>query len=181
MADSSTIDTGATRRRDSTEVSPVMESGRRLLAGEQRYDLRSTIGEGGMGRVLEAYDTQFSRVVAVKELHSTNTDELAKERFALEALITGNLEHAGVPAVYERGVRADGAPYYVMRRVQGKTLYQALHEASTLKERLSLAVVVLKAAQTMGFAHSQGVVHRDLKPQNILIDTRSKIWLIQTP
>ncbi|MBX7098093.1 MAG: serine/threonine protein kinase [Myxococcaceae bacterium] len=178
MADSSTIDTGATRRRDSTEVSPVVESGRRLMSGEQRYDLRTTIGQGGMGRVLEAYDTQFSRVVAVKELHSANADELTRERFALEALITGNLEHAGVPAVYERGVRADGAPYYVMRRVQGKTLDQALKETTTLKERLALAVVVLKAAQTMGFAHSQGVVHRDLKPQNILIGQHGEVFVV---
>ena len=139
--------------------------------GEARYELLSEIGRGGMGRVVEARDRQFGRVVAVKELHDRARGATGdgSRRFLVEALITGNLEHPGVPTVYERGLQADGSPYYAMRRVHGRTLAEAIEAASGVAERLKLLPVVIRAAQAIAFVHDRGVIHRDLKPHNIIV------------
>jgi hypothetical protein len=134
--------------------------------GAERFVAGELIGQGGMGRVTEAADRQFGRKVALKELRQVNDD--GARRLAVEALVTGNLEHPGIPAVYERGIK-DGMPYYAMRRIDGRPLSELLGEARTLSERLRLLPTVVQVAQTLGFAHSRGVVHRDIKPANILV------------
>jgi eukaryotic-like serine/threonine-protein kinase len=141
-------------------------------SGSQRYQARGEIGRGGMGRVIEGRDLQFGRSVAVKELHpGVKTDGEVARRFVLEALITGNLEHPGIPTVYERGRRDDGAPFYAMRRVRGRTLAQAIEESRSAEERLKLLPVVIRTAQALAYAHDRGVVHRDIKPHNIIVGT----------
>jgi hypothetical protein len=137
-------------------------------SGSERYERGREIGRGGMGRVLEAVDRQFNRHVAIKELHGDDAGH-RRRRFESEALITGHLEHPGIPAVHERGVDSTGVPFYVMRKVRGRTLAKLLDEARTLEERLALLPVIIRAAQTVGFAHEQGVIHRDLKPDNIIV------------
>src|SRR5262249_33565544 len=134
---------------------------------DARYHLGRELGRGGMGRVVEAVDRQFDRVVAVKEMLGDPTGN-AHARFETEALVTGNLEHPGIPAVHERGHRPDGVAYYVMQRVAGRTLTEAIAAASTPAQRLALVPVVIKVAHTVGFAHARGVIHRDLKPANII-------------
>jgi hypothetical protein len=136
-------------------------------SGERRYEPRRELGRGGMGRVLEAADRQFNRVVAVKELIKGDDPGL-RARFVTEALVTGNLEHPGIASVYERGVREDGSLFYAMRLVRGRTLAQALEEAHGLEERLALLPVLVQAAQTLAYAHERGVIHRDIKPANII-------------
>jgi hypothetical protein len=140
-----------------------------IVTGGERFVAARVIGEGGMGRVREALDRQFSRSVAIKQLRSDRISDAARERFATEALVTGNLEHPGVPPVYERGMLADGSPYYAMRLVRGRTLHDAIAEAPGLAGRLRLVSVVAKIAHTIAFAHERGVVHRDLKPENIVL------------
>jgi predicted Ser/Thr protein kinase len=140
-----------------------------IVVGGARFVASRVIGEGGMGRVHEALDRQFSRPVALKELRGDRVSGAARERFATEALVTGNLEHPGVPPVYERGLLADGSPYYAMRLVRGRTLQDAIEQARDLPERLRLVGVVGKIAHTLAFAHERGVVHRDLKPENIVL------------
>jgi hypothetical protein len=137
-------------------------------AGEGRYEERREIGRGGMGRVVEALDRQFGRIVAVKQIHPGMGGEGAR-RFLVEALVTGNLEHPGIPSVYEQGVTAAGAPFYAMRRVQGRTLDDAIRQAKSLAERLQLLPVITGAAQAIAFAHDHGVIHRDVKPHNIIV------------
>src|SRR5438270_13744157 len=83
------------------------ESRDEVPTGDRRYAITGVLGEGGMGRVLEADDRQFSRHVAIKQLRSGLSDEDGRRRFALEALVTGHLEHPGGPTVYERGVLSD--------------------------------------------------------------------------
>jgi len=161
-----------TFKRDSG--SPPIE----LPRGDTRYQTVGLLGEGGMGRVIEAVDKQFHRVVAVKELRGDRVDPESAQRFELEALITGNLEHPGVPAVYERGNRPDGVPYYVMRRVKGRNLGEALQEARSLEQRLALLPAVLQASLAVGFAHTQTVVHRDLKPGNIVVGAHGEVVVI---
>lgn len=145
-------------------------------ANIERYAPRELLGEGGMGRVLSAEDRHFGRLVALKELKSHSPGLVA--RFNVEALVTANLEHPGIPAVYDRGMRTDGLPYYVMRRVAGKTLAEAIDEAKSRTERLRLVSVVTHVARTVGFAHARGVVHRDIKPENVIIGEHGETILL---
>ncbi len=141
--------------------------------GATRFEILGPIGQGGMGRVSEAWDRQFRRVVAIKEVRP-EADPGLHRRFVQEALVTGQLDHPAVPAVYERGVRADGTPWYAMRRIQGSTLGARLAEAQTGAERLELLPALVQVALAIAHAHERGVVHRDLKPDNILIGSRGQ-------
>ncbi len=137
-------------------------------AAEQRYKLGDEIGRGGMGRVVEAYDTHLGRTVALKEVLQTASASLAK-RFQREVKITARLEHASIVPLYDAGVMVDGRPYYVMRRVSGRPLDELIMRAKNLEERLALLPNVLAAIDAIGHAHRRGVIHRDLKPANILV------------
>jgi hypothetical protein len=133
-----------------------------------RYTPVGVIGQGGMGRVIAATDEQFGRTVALKEMTVGAGDQESIRRFLLESIVTANLEHPGVVPVYERGVR-EGAPYYAMRKVSGRTLSAAIAATRTPAERLALVPAVIRAAHALGFAHERGVVHRDVKPDNIIL------------
>jgi hypothetical protein len=140
-----------------------------IPAGPGRYVLGREIGRGAMGRVSEATDQQFQRVVALKQLLDPSEGGGLRARFATEAIVTGNLEHPGIPIVYERGVDEKGVPFYIMRKVSGRTLSSALREASTLEKRLKLLPALIQIAQTLAYAHERGVIHRDVKPDNVLL------------
>ncbi len=127
------------------------------------------LGRGGMGRVLRLLDTHLGREVALKELlpeHAQN--ELMRSLFVREAQVLARLEHPGVVPIYEMG-EVDGRPYYAMKRVRGQSLYQVMQACASLDDRLALLGHLLDVAQTMGFAHEHGVVHRDLKPDNVMV------------
>jgi serine/threonine protein kinase len=149
---------------------PEMEPAGPAPAGgaEQRYKLGEELGRGGMGRVVEAYDTHLGRTVALKEVLASTSASLAK-RFQREVRITARLEHASIVPLYDSGVMADGRPYYVMRRVSGRPLDELILRARNLDERLALLPNVLAAIDAIGHAHRRGVIHRDLKPANILV------------
>jgi serine/threonine protein kinase len=167
---SGTEDTIPASDLDTVEPSPAaeLEPARPAPAPEERYKLGEEIGRGGMGRVVEAYDTQLGRTVALKEVLSSTSVALAK-RFQREVRITARLEHSSIVALYDSGVMADGRPYYVMRRVSGRPLDQLIAGAKNLDERLALLPNVLAAIDAIGHAHRRGVIHRDLKPANILV------------
>jgi len=154
---------------------PTASSDATVPSGLGRYEITGTVGEGGMGRVLLARDLQFGRTVALKELKGTASAD-AVARFELEARVTANLEHPGVVAVYERG-KTERGPYFTMRRVAGQTLADALHQADAAR-RLSLLPRVVQLAHTLGFAHEHGVVHRDVKPQNVVLGTHGEVVLL---
>jgi serine/threonine protein kinase len=134
---------------------------------DSRYQLGAELGRGGMGRVVEAYDTHLGRTVALKEVlpKAGNIDR----RFQREVRITARLEHASIVPLYDSGRLADGRPFYVMRRVTGKPLDDAILKAGTLEGRLALLPNALAAIDAVAHAHKRGVIHRDLKPQNILV------------
>ncbi len=133
------------------------------------------LGRGGIGRVYIAADRHLGREVAIKELLidralSERPDALGVlARFLREARITGKLEHPNIVPVHELGRRADGSLYYSMRVVRGRTLSQALAGTSTLAERLRLLDHFIGLCQAIAYAHSRGVVHRDIKPDNVMI------------
>jgi serine/threonine-protein kinase len=141
------------------------------------YSLCGTVGQGGVGRVLLGFDERVGRQVAIKEMLASNeaVDPTIRLRFLREAQITGRLEHPGIVPVYDMGTTSQGAPYYVMRLVRGQTLAEALSACNSeqpeqaLAKRLQLLDRLIDVCEAMAYAHSKGVVHRDLKPGNIVL------------
>ncbi|MCB9547825.1 MAG: protein kinase [Myxococcales bacterium] len=140
-----------------------------------RYEPLGPLGEGGIGVVTRVHDQHVGRVVALKTLKSAAATAegrlgltAAEIRFLDEARITGQLEHPGVVPVHEVGRRPDGALYYTMRHVRGRTLAEAL-DTPALSDRLRLLPRLIALCQTVAFAHARGVIHRDLKPANVML------------
>jgi WD40 repeat protein len=131
-----------------------------------RYEQVGEHARGGLGRVIRAVDKRLGRTVAVKEL--LRHDEWHEARFVREALITARLEHPGIVPVHEAGRWPNGAPYYVMKLVEGRTLKELFAGTQKPAERLALLTHVIAIADAVGYAHSEGVIHRDLKPSNVI-------------
>ena len=139
----------------------------------------AVIGRGGLGEVVAVYDRHLRREVARKELHphfasvrsadSGGTPPTVTDRFLREARITAGLEHPGVVPIYELGRRPNGTLYYTMKRIRGRTLADAIASAPTLQDRLKLIGHFIDLCQAVAYAHSKGVVHRDLKPHNVMV------------
>ncbi|HEX3765705.1 MAG TPA: serine/threonine-protein kinase [Kofleriaceae bacterium] len=145
----------------------------RPSAAFERYVPGTEIARGGMGRVMVGTDTRLGREVAIKEALPHGSDLL---RFEREVRITARLEHPSIVPLYDAGVTAAGRPVYVMRKVSGQPLDRLIERAGepdprrgASEQRLALLPHVLAAAHALGHAHRRGVIHRDVKPANILI------------
>src|SRR5512139_3939666 len=136
--------------------------------GQERYQIGSELGRGGMGRVVEAFDIQLGRVVALKEV-LPKAGVASARRFEREVALTAKLEHPSIVPLYDSGTTQDGRPYYVMRRVSGRPLDELMLRSRKLDERLALLPAVQSAIDAVAHAHRRGVIHRDLKPANILV------------
>jgi serine/threonine protein kinase len=131
---------------------------------EDRYSLREERGRGGLGRVVEAFDGALGRVVAIKQL--LRYGPLNEARFAREARITARLQHPSIVPVYDAGYSStSGAPFYAMKLVSGRTLEELIRERAhaPLSARLPLLTNVIAVTDAVAYAHSRGVIHRDLK------------------
>jgi hypothetical protein len=132
-----------------------------------RFEEGAELGRGGMGRVYEARDVALDRGVAIKQALSDDAAILA--RFEREVRITARLQHPSIVPVLDAGRDEDGHPYYVMRKIEGQPLAARVSEARTAAARLALVPNVLAAVDAVAYAHARGVIHRDLKPWNILL------------
>jgi len=148
--------------------------------GTMRFRLVRPHAKGGFGEVWVAIDEELHREVALKEIQEPAADDPeSRSRFLIEAEITGGLEHPGIVPVYGLGTYADGRPYYAMRFIRGDSLKDAIERyhiaeagwdpgqrAMELRGLLGRFVDVCNA---IAYAHSRGVLHRDLKPGNIML------------
>ena len=152
-----------------------------------RYSLLNEHASGGFGTVWRATDSKLSRQVAVKQLRERLTSEPEiRKRFAREARICARLEHPGVVPVYDAGNLDGGRPFYAMKFIQGETLADAIarfhkiprRDESRRLERIKLLTHFLSVVRTMEYAHSRGVIHRDLKPQNVVLGDFGEAYVV---
>jgi eukaryotic-like serine/threonine-protein kinase len=138
-----------------------------LLAGRFRLDAK--VGHGGMSTVFRAFDTVLERQVAIKVMHreiAGDTDQL--ERFRREARAVAQLNHPHIVGVIDAG-EDDGTPFIVFEYVEGETLKQRIRRLHRLPIGEAVAYAI-EIARALGAAHERGIVHRDVKPQNVLVD-----------
>src|SRR3954451_4110164 len=138
-----------------------------LLNG--RYRLDAQIGAGGMSTVYRAFDQTLERQVAIKLMHreiASDSDQL--ERFRREARAVAQLSHPHIVGVIDAG-EDEGRPYIVFEYVEGQTLKERIRQLGRLPVDESLAYAI-EIARALGCAHTHDIVHRDVKPQNVLID-----------
>jgi serine/threonine-protein kinase len=170
---------------DEDDAERTRSLGTSRSAGTRFRRLRP-FAKGGLGEVFVALDLELNREVALKQIHERRADDSeSRARFLLEAEITGGLEHPGTVPVYGLGTYADGRPFYAMRFIKGDSLMGAItkyHTISRLRGESSnsagparnlalrnLLRRLIDVCNAMQYAHDRGVLHRDLKPGNIML------------
>jgi len=166
-------------------VEPATGRRRRLAIPENKYLIVNEVGRGGMGVVLNATDTDIRRQVAMKMIsnqRSVTTDFL--ERFVEEAQVQGQLEHPNICPVHELGMDREGRVYFTMKMVRGSSLADLVMSAREevadrgLHRHPEILTIFLKICDGIAFAHSRGVIHRDLKPDNIMVGDYGEVYVM---
>jgi hypothetical protein len=173
---------------DDETLEAVVGGGRPRPGGPDRaiprYELGETLGSGGMATVVLARDRHLGRNVAIKLMRpELAEDPEARRLFEEEALILAGLEHPGTVPVHDAGTLETGEPFYAMKRVQGRTLKDLLsaRRPGEIRSRQSITHFVdvfERVCQTLAAAHRQGLVHRDVKPANIMVDDMGSVYLV---
>jgi eukaryotic-like serine/threonine-protein kinase len=156
----------------------------------QRFRVLRPHARGGLGAVFVALDSELHREVALKQILEKHADDpISRQRFLLEAEVTGGLEHPGIVPVYGLGTYGDGRPYYAMRFVEGDSLKEAIanfHGEAALKrdaewrslELRKLLRQFLDVCNAIEYAHSRGVLHRDIKPGNVIVGKHGETLVV---
>jgi eukaryotic-like serine/threonine-protein kinase len=148
-----------------------------LTAAFAKYDLAGEMARGGMGSILRAKDRTLGRTVAMKVmLLKADAGEESRRRFTREALVLARLDHPNIVPIHEMGRDDQDRPFYTMKLVEGETLQAILRrlasgDPTTIREYTldRLLNIFRKVCEGMAFAHDRGVIHRDLKPDNIMV------------
>jgi tetratricopeptide (TPR) repeat protein/tRNA A-37 threonylcarbamoyl transferase component Bud32 len=151
-----------------------------------RYTDFEIIGSGGMGQILRATDPKIERHIAIKTLHpKLHSDRRTLERFQREARITGQLEHPNIIPVHDVGQNTEGVHFFCMKLVSGQSLAEVIADLHSLHSQQTvphdgtrLLPDFLKICDALQFAHSRGVIHRDLKPDNIMIGSFGEVLVM---
>ncbi len=133
------------------------------LAG--RYELTGELGRGGMGVVYRAHDPLLNREVAVKLIPPAQLSPEAEQRFQREAQVVAQMDHPSIVSIHDLG-RDEGSLFFVMPLVQGMNLHQFRRRRSALGEVVDIAIQI---AEALEYSHARGVVHRDVKPDNVMV------------
>jgi len=142
--------------------------GTRLL---ERYELTDELGRGGMGMVYRAWDSLLQREVAVKMIPPAYFSRESEERFQREARVVAQMDHPAILSIHDFG-RHEGSLFFVMPWVQGRSLQALIRDrALVLDETL---VIGIRVAEALDYSHARGVVHRDVKPANIMVSRESR-------
>jgi len=140
-----------------------------------KYSFVKELGRGGMGAVYLAEDRELDRLVAIKVLNTPDITDDLRNRMVREAQIIARLEHPGIVPVHDVGTLADGRIFYAMKYVRGNRLDEYAAQGASLRDRLRKFQSVCDA---LAFAHAHGVIHRDLKPQNIMIGSFGEVLVL---
>ena len=166
----------------SLQKSLSMSKVRPLQEGD-RFQFEKQIGEGGFGQVWQVRDHNLKRAVAIKSYKATR--EIAHQVCLDEVKFSGRLDHPSIPTIYDAGMTDEGDPYVIMKLLEGEHLGaviarlqggdQATLKKWTFAKRVGIIIQVLRA---LSGAHREGILHRDVKPENILIHPDGNVWLI---
>jgi tetratricopeptide (TPR) repeat protein len=140
------------------------------------YRVLGQIGEGGMGVVYVAVDTRFDRRVAIKIPHAGKDESHYRSRFLKEARAVSKLNHRNIATVYDMGETDDGRPYIVMEMVSGQTLGDILAGPGLSVARS--VEVIREVAGALSEAHSHGIIHRDVKPSNVIVSDKGEVKVL---
>jgi serine/threonine-protein kinase len=151
----------------------------------ERYEILRELARGSMGIVRAARDRTLQREVALKVLNPACQFPGASTRFLDEARITAQLQHPGIVAVYEINLGADGAPFFTMQLVEGRTLKAIVDGLRARRPdevrqygRVRLLHIFIQVCHAVGYAHARGVLHRDLKPENIMLGAFGEVFVM---
>ena len=155
---------------DTETPQPILDD---IIANEERYEQGVLINQGGMKKILKITDSLTGRPVAMAQLHDPENSQKV-ERFLREARLTAALEHPNIIPVYDIGVTEEGNPFFTMKLVGGRSLSKILKSLSTKEEKNSFSMqdlmdIFIKICDAVSYAHSKGIIHLDLKPENIRV------------
>jgi serine/threonine-protein kinase len=185
------LGSASTRPGDDADVDRTASYGvGEATSDGQRFRVLRPHARGGLGAVFVALDTELHREVALKQILEKHADDpVSRQRFLVEAEVTGGLEHPGIVPVYGLGTYGDGRPFYAMRFIRGDSLKEAIdrfHADAALRDspgRRSLELRkllrrFLDVCNAIDYAHSRGVLHRDLKPGNIIVGRHGETLVV---
>ena len=156
-------------------TSPASRDSQPVLPELPGYIPGETIGRGGMGEVIVAYDIALDREVALKRMKGSAPSGDAVARFMREAKVQARLDHPSIVPVHEVGTDANGQPYFTMKRLVGTTLAERLAQGGPVQPLLRAFVDVCFAIER---AHSRDIVHRDIKPSNVMLGDYGDVYVI---
>lgn len=156
-------------------IAQLRELLRRPDAEGSRYEVLEPLARGGMGEVFVARDRMLDRRVALKVVRGLESSPSLEERLDAEAKTLARLEHPSIVPIYDAGRLPDGRAFYAMKLVEGKTLEAAAEDAERVNDRLRLFA---RLCEVVAFAHERGVIHRDLKPQNVMVGPFGELYVL---